>query len=156
MSWIAISAIAAAVAALASTFGIVLTASQNNANWRRSSFKSAQDFESDCRTLWANTRKSICDFDENVLDIIALFELHIIGLQEKNPSKPVRDYITETICDYLAKMADLNAYYDVIITHTVDRHVCENLKDFIVQYQSNMLNRKRVGSMLNVPSWSIT
>lgn len=89
------------------------------------------------------------------MDIIALFELHAIGLQETEPSARVRDYVEDTIRDYLSRMAETHGYGDLIQPMTTEPQVCPNLKDFIIQNRAKLPDAVAVGAMFNVPASSL-
>ena len=153
--WAVTSAVAAAVAAVASLIALIVSISQSRLHHRALSMTSVMAFESDCRSLWKACRDAGDDFEECLMDIIALFELHVLSVQETEPSARVREYVEDTIRDYLSRMAETEGYGALIQPATVEPQVCPNLKDFIIQNRLRLPDAVAVGTMFNIPSSSL-
>jgi len=155
--WNAWAAIASAVSAVAALTALCFSAHQNGQNAAALSLSSAQKFSEECRELWTRYRECIEDPDgvTNCLnDILGSFELFSIAVNDGTLTPRVREYIVETICDYLDGMVGAGCH-DYIQPATEKAHVCKELKNLVVQNQSRFENAQAVAAMLNIPKSSI-
>lgn len=87
-------------------------------------------------------------------EILGSFELFAIAVNDGNLTPKVREYIIETIRDYLDDMVDAGCH-PYVQPLTEKRHVCKELKMLAVQNSSRLRNAVGVFDMLNIPKSSL-
>jgi hypothetical protein len=156
-SWTAVAAIAGAVSAIAAFAALCFSANQNAQNAAALSLSSAQKFSDECRDLWGRCRESADDsvaYNHCMQDILGSFELFALAVNESALTPRVRDYIVETICDYLDDMVEAGCQ-PYVQPLTEKQHVCKELKSLAIQHSGHFRHRSEVAEMLNISKSSL-
>ena len=157
-SWSAIAAIGGAISAIAAFAALCFSANQNSQTAAALSLSSAQKFSDECRDLWRRCRSASNDhiaFNECIGEILGSFELFSIPVNDGTLTPRVREYILETICDYLNGMVE-SGYSNYVQPHVEDSHVCKELKSLAIQNRNRLKNPSGVADMLNIPRSSLS
>lgn len=151
-----VAAVAGAISATAAFTALCFSANQNAQSASALSLSSAYKFSDECRTLWKEyeNAKNPADCEKALQEILGSFELFSAAVNDGSLTPRIREYIVETMCDYLDGMVTAGCH-GYVQPSTQKSHVCKELKSLVIQHRDKFEDVAAVAAMLNIPKSSV-